>query len=786
MARLEKKMLRNTSFAIVFLVIFCAFSALAAEISRSDELFSPSVADKFHKLAYDLINDANAAPPQREQALILLESTLKLDRGAKYALADMIRAACQYDQTNRSELVFQLLRNYVSESANLDVMRTAVTYLLEQLNSREEREALLAGLLRSFGGKSKVLASELATQIGLLAAEKADAQSAIYYFAQAYTLNKYNVLAFEKLAELAPEQINAAVYLEHYRFALQENPLDMGRALVFARACEKMQLYATAAATYQYCTDLFGYLNPGESLPGWIYLPWALSNYNTPRSEQKCLQIVSTIRETGRFDLMLEAIAGKAAEKLGNTEEAKKILDAAADKAQGLLSAGTAEQAQVTAEQLGWFYSFVQPEPDKALDWANKAYSEEPNSAGAILAYALVMNGQTDLAQTVIEGTEDGQIASLVKAEIELAGQQKEAAIETFKAAIEKDPGSLVAEKARETLAAAGGSYVPAFDPDILLKALEGSFGNSLEPSFMPPERTLSVQLNTRGGKFAYDSDFGGNLTIKNNMPGPLVVSDDGLFNGYVRVDANVTGDMTAVIPNLFSQRIVPASPIEPNRTISIDVPLISGKLRELLLKTPQASLEIEFTVYLDPVITSEGALVNRISALEPTELKISRGGVELTAKFLQNQFESLSRGQQGQKVRSGRLFAGLLKEQQMMANRDPLYKFLYQDWMPTLLKSAVKTNLADDDWVVKVLEMDAIRSLPLDYELTNAVAENLYDQRWPVRMMAVYLLAKGPDGGFAKVLDSVAQQDSNQSVRNMAIALGAAATTKETPLPVK
>ena len=60
------------------------------------------------------------------------------------------------------------------------------------------------------------------------------------------------------------------------------------------------------------------------------------------------------------------------------------------------------------------------------------------------------------------------------------------------------------------------------------------------------------------------------------------------------------------------------------------------------------------------------------------------------------------------------------------MANREPLYEFMYADWMPDLLKSALEYNLADDDWAVKVQTMTEMLSLPLDYELINAVAGNL------------------------------------------------------------
>lgn len=112
------------------------------------------------------------------------------------------------------------------------------------------------------------------------------------------------------------------------------------------------------------------------------------------------------------------------------------------------------------------------------------------------------------------------------------------------------------------------------------------------------------------------------------------------------------------------------------------------------------------------------------------------------------------------------------------MAEHGTLYRFKYADWMPDLLKSALLhesgllLNPADGEWVVKVYTMAEMLSLPLDHELTGAVAENLNSANWPVRMMAIYLLAKSPDSKFGEVLKWAAEHDSNELVRNMAMAL--------------
>jgi len=129
-------------------------------------------------------------------------------------------------------------------------------------------------------------------------------------------------------------------------------------------------------------------------------------------------------------------------------------------------------------------------------------------------------------------------------------------------------------------------------------------------------------------------------------------------------------------------------------------------------------------------------------------------------------------------------LFAGLLLEQQAMAKTGALYKFMYQE--PALLKSALLRSLADRDWVVKLQTMAAIVKLPLDYDLTGAVAANLYDDNWPVRMMAVFLLAKSQGPDFKKVLDSTVRSDDNTYVREMAVAFGAEVPEPEQPPPTE
>jgi len=815
---------------------------LLSQENSGAQLFSSSVSQKFYEVAYELTSASSLEQadsedvrgPQVEQtsassvepAMVFLTAAMKLDNNARDARSLLIKLACRNpeqppflfsQESGGGSLVYNLLMDYVDEAADVEVAKKAVVYLLAHLNTREQREKLLEQMLGTLGGKNVVLGSELSTLLGLLKAEKADLEAAEFYLMQAYKRNRYNKLAFVKLAELKPERIGPAIYLERLRLALRENPSDIEAALAFAQNAEQLQLYETAAAAYEYCADLFAYLYPSEALPARIYLPWAISSYNTQSATgwSKCLEIARRIQRDGRFDLRVEAIAGKAATKIGNGELATQIFQAAEKKAQQLLmqaskagavrepplhaseSLDSSDSEQVSTSRLAWFYCFVLPFPDKALDWANRAYETEGNSpaAGAILAYALVMNNQTESAKPIIDtlypkslGSRRfgaGQIADLALAQIQLADGQKDSAIETLKAAIIKDPGSFAAERAKEILAQQGEKYTPPIDPEAVLTMLESVFGSArggLVPVFISPEKIFSAQLNIQGNEFPYGSEIGGTVALINNSAEPFVISDDALFKGNIRIDADVSGDLNRTIPNLFSTKIRTALLIEPGRSILIPLRLITGELRKTLLTYPQASLDIEFTLYLDPVTTSlqkEGKITNRLTYIEPTRVRIKRPGIELTGKYIRGQFNLISTGSAGQKIKAAQLFTGLLMEQNEMLNRKPLYRFMYADWMEPLLRSALlhESGLlhkpANGEWVVKVHTMAEMLSLPLDYELISAVAKNLNNTNWPVRMMAVYLLSKTADRNFDKVLDWTAKNDSSELVRDMAIALG-------------
>ncbi|MDO8304011.1 MAG: hypothetical protein Q7T18_12310 [Sedimentisphaerales bacterium] len=766
-------MFKHTVLALIVPMLSVCFlsDTLGAE---TFELFSPSISDTFREKAVCLYADPNATMADARQAVVFLAAADAVDRQMGRTLPNMVQLAWRFPNINIYDRIKPVFLKYAAnDDADLEVLRLGMQYLLEPLNSREARGQFLATALRTIGTRHKLLASDIETQLGLLSMEGVDMEAAEQYLMQGYNSNMYNKVAFQKLMEIDPEMMSPPLYVRYLRFMMGANPYDIDAAYAFANGAYNVGLYGIAASAYEYCADLFAAQHPNEPLPSAIYLPWAMSNYNEPKNLKQCLAIEQSENKRGNFNLYLEAIAGNAALKLGNAEEGDRILLSAAQKAASLLT-----KDQMQAHDLAWFYCFAKPNPEKALEWANKANASEPNSprTAAILAYALVMNDQQEVARPLVEQDYKGnQIAALAMGQILVADPNADpnATLGIIKSAISLDAGSLEAQRGKELLAKKDSTYVPMYETAGISKALRSEFGDTIVGTFVTADKLITAKISAIGNEFPYGSHFNASLAITNNGNYPLIISDGGLFNGNIRVDAVVKGDLNERLPNLVSEKIRPSQPIEHGRSLFIPLKLIRGKLATLLLEHPQASVEIEFTAWLDPVTDTNGAVHNAVSAIAPMRLTIKRNAIDVSGTYLQTRLSSLVQGQPGQKIKTAQLFSGLLLEQRATAGKKT-YRMTYIE--PQLLRSGLARCLADENWTLRAETLLLLGDLTLDYNLTTAASESLNSNFWPVRMTALWLLGKNVDPAFKKVRDWTAQNDSDQMVIDMAIAIGAPA----------
>lgn len=777
--------------SVLLLVVLCVtFVAQTRGALTISEFFSPYNAKTFHKIVYESYQNPNLTNEEIKQELILAQASMELNDKAEYPYLDIMEMSSRLTGNNYSGLLYKNLKKYIKETSDLEAIRKSIKYLVEMTNKRSSREALLLGLLRYSRGKNNGVVSELATELAILSSEKADYESAITYLTEAYEADPYNKLAFAKLDELnrlTDRNLETIFYARHLRRSMVANPMDLEAAIGFAAYMEQLGIYTTASSIYEYSVELFGYLYPDRQLPASIYLPWAITSYNTRRYQGRCLQIARRIRQTGRFDIVIEAIAGNAARKMGDIKRSDELFQVGV-KAENIL-VNKPDISEVTAEQIGWFYCFASPNTVKALAWTKNAYLINPKapSVRAIYSYALAMNGENEkIKELTADIYQSNQIAAIVFAIAELAEQNNQSALKILKSAVGMDPGSLAAEKARMLLRENGSEYINPVLTEVVLQSLRADFGEGVVPRFIAADKIISVKLNLGGSELSYAKEIDAKLVVTNNSPSPLLIGAEGMFKGNIRVDAKVSGDINLNIPLLISKKIQFAAPVKPGRYISFPLDLMTGALRKLLLTHPQASLKIEFTVYIDPVVEADGTVRNTFESIEPLKTVIKRAGENITQRYLIQRFDTLSKGQMKQKIRSTQLFTGLLMEQYAMEGSNLSYD--YKPVNRTLLIDAVRLSLADENWTVKIQSMAMLLMFPspLHYEITRNVSENLNDSEWPVRMMSLYLLSKHQGSGFKPVLDWAAKYDSQEYVRSMAIALGGdrpPEDTKEAPV---
>jgi len=749
-------------FAIVFA---CAAPNFAASIRDFNQLASESAAKTFYDLARQTAAGEQFNKTKTEQALIFLKAAAKLDNDPEY-LSPLVDLLSRLGDTNQTVLVERLLAQYLKMPRDQVVINNTVLYLLNNAQSREQREKIVDDLYRKFRNKDKILDSTLLTMQGLLRQEVADPNSFVF-FMNAVSADKYNSFAFTKLLELAPDRIDVLTMLEHLRLEFVRNPLDLQSALNLADYLRNLQLYTSASDAYRYCDRLYNYLYPAAPLPAEIYLPWAISDLNVPARLHNCIDLALKTRSSGQFDLVLDSIAAAAALQLGDQRQANLLLDQAQQKAKEFYK--TDKNAD-SAKRLAWFYCFAAPDPNQAAQYAIAAYSIEPNSpmSAALLAYCLIDQKQNDKAKQLAQKFSNDQFAQISLSKIAIAAGSLNTVVENLNNAIAKDPAGLEGRYAKKLLAGLGQSYAAPINSQLLLMALQDIIKRPLVPEFAPPDKIISFELNTRGTKFSYDKDFAASLSITNISQEPLIISDGALFTGSLRVDAKLAGPVTEEIPNFVNLKFQPPKPIEPGQSFYISLNLFTGRLQQLLLAMPQANFTIEFTVYLDPVIV-DGQVANKLADIKPVNRTITRPAENITSQQLQYLSSTITKNKDEPKIIAARLFAGLLAEQALLQTGDITYPAFSAENLVPFLQSGLLKNLSDTSWEVKTQTIAAINLLGLDSVFTPLVSDNLNDTHWPVRLAAVYLLMQ-QNPNFHKIIEQVSTLDPDALVRQLAL----------------
>jgi tetratricopeptide (TPR) repeat protein len=756
-------------FTLYTLVGVCLFGG--AEVC-AEELFSPYNAETLVEITDGMYEVALSDVDEAQVAMTLLEASVKLGANSGDIVEELIAFSVLFPDNDYADTLAGAFKDYVADDSDLGILRTIVNYGLDQLDSREERQDYLKKTLRLVEKKNTAFASVLMTQIATLDLEKGEVEAAKTRLIKAYDLNPYNKIAFERLESIfadSDQMLSVVVYADYFRREVVRDPLNIEAVLLFAGYAERLELYDVASRSYEYAVGLYRYLYPDQVVPTSIYVPWAMACYNTRYSQSKCFAIAAEVRSNGVFDIVLEGICGSLAKKTGDLAQSRQAAIAGL-KAEELLDNNSSE-GSLTAEQVSWFYIFAFPDNDKALAWANRAYSLDAKSESvkSILGYAFVLNENYDLAEDLVGDIEEkDQIALVATALIKQYKGEDADVIEMLKLAVRMDPGSLAAERARGILESLGSEHIAEVLVENVLGELKKSFGEKVIGEFRPVENMMSVKLGLGGADFVYGSSIDAVLTLTNNSSEPIVISESSIVKGRIRIDVELSGDINQVVRELVVKTIEPSEAIMPGETLLLDFELMRGELKDILVRHPQANVEMAFTVYLDP-LDDGGGVRNAVGYFEPLRKSIVRRGVNASHETLIRELGYLSTGQIKQRVRSGELFAGLLMEHYEKASGELSYEAL--DVALPLLTSAIRKSLKDEDWTVRMQTMASLLPMQhqMEFSFVRQISESLYDDQWPVRMMAIYLLSRTQGDGFRQVLEGKSEDDPEAIVRQFA-----------------
>ena len=740
----------------------------------SEKISSGAISQVFTQLTDDLVHVESLGSSRFEQAILYALAALDLNINNRQAHQSLMSLAGRWPDRDYSSSVLTWLLNANHDYSDWQLFKASLTYVLDHTKVAYRKEQIVKQLLERVSTKNQFVRSELLVVLATLAYENNNELKAHEYFSSAYTLCKYNKTAFMRLVQLAPDQIPAQMYFEHLRYVVRENPLDLEAALAFAQYSERLELYGLAAGAYGYCADLHDYLHPSEELPTHIFLPWAISCYNSVPHIDQVRDIVFRIHRTHQFNIFLESILARTTLAQGLEAEAQAMFAAIERRAEDIVNAGGPE---VQGKQMAWYYCFVHPDEGKALEWANQVYSEDPNSVAAtsLLSYALIMNDQFEWAKPLAMKS-DTQIAQISQAILALAEKQEEEAVVLLRKAIVRDPSSFVAEFAKKLLKEKGVLYKPQIQSNEILSSLAGQFGKFIVPQFEDPNDRLAVRFEIRRKNIDFGESISGIVSIVNRSNEPLLISDDSVIRGHIQINASVRGVIKQDIPSLVSERLFTRKLIAPGKSASVSVRLDRGKLKQILESHPQAVLDIDFTLFANAP-QEDQAEVSPF-AIKPVSVSVHRPGAVITTRALNNQYSAIVMSDASSRVKTGKLFLGLLREQAVMAEQGALYHFRYADWMPGRLTSAFSSEsgllLLDTyaEWESKTELMVNMLGMSLDDKISTAVARHLRNPAWPTRMIALSVLNYSHGETFTDVLTWSKKYDTHPLVRRLAEAM--------------
>lgn len=644
-------------------------------------------------------------------------------------------------------------------------------WLRAGLRTNQTIESREAWLVRCLNAVSRSLQLQAAVYVRLaeLGLQRMDLEYAEAQVELARTLDPFHPEAAVLGLAVLPADASADERLKAALAALRVDPLDFELSWQIALLLDEHDLTDNAELFYDHAIELYRRQSQTETLPG-LY-SYQLSRKALRRGEVE--EAIRLAREAMRTDAALIPEVGMYLhwlyEQAGRPNDATALKEAFAERFAAIRD--PAEWPVNEVAQAAWFYSTIDPQPQRALRLAEDASGRAVGDpfAARVLGWALAANLRYAEAQRVLRriSGEDAyaayRLAKLLREEGDAAGAER------VIGALEEVPAAGPARALVDEL----GVGVPATQPSrgVRTRLLEAVAGFDPEVFLFHehPERFLKAEISFEDRAPAVGEPWVGVFTLTNRGEVPISLGPDWMTNPVMLLSFEMEGDKDRSYPQLMTVAVDRVRVLRPGQTVKVRQTLDVGPLRQAARQTPQQLQRVSVRGILDPVRGRDGGWRPGVAGQEVGPAYMNRLPMPTSREVLHAVFSALGSESKLARFRAVEVIAELLGERQ----RAEFGRLNYrpQPVPADRLYQSLMGGLGDESWEMRVRTLAALDVIGLDAAMLGGVESCLEHPHWLVRMMALGVVARrGTEA--REVVGRLASDDPDALVRDYAKSL--------------
>ena len=547
------------------------------------------------------------------------------------------------------------------------------------------------------------------------------------------------------------------------------NPLRVQTVWDFANALDELGLHLEAQKWYKYALGVHIAGASGSEITADILLDLA-SSYVLSQDYDKALLVLDQQVEQHPQRVDMRVWLSRAEAGKGQKQQAEKQLAAAEDLLLGQVQQNPSDFT--AASQMAWFYLQDKPDKDKALEWSDKAIilDAENSRAQLCIGLAQLAGGQIEKARSLLEPLATHEPwAALGMIRVMLAEKRStEEVTQAMQSAFSMQPGGWVGLALREL---ARTQKIPIGIERFLepsRRAIEAELGSAAElrDLYRHPEDYLVLKIMPSKPNYDYREPVMLNISLSNMSSVVVTMGPGMMLTPRIVMSVRLSGGLQKDLKYYDFISLYKKRRMNPDQGQSATVRLDRGELQTLLRQCPQETVTIRLSCILDPQPVGQDEYLPSLLGQASQETVLVRYGFRPSPEAMKRLYRVLEGGSIRNKIQSLMLLGDLLGNSQNPQAIAALKKpraVNEEQITAALVKTAQDTN-----WRVRAWLGEALHFVRLNGQLSKALADQIRDPHWFVRLMAVR--AAGNQGqNWHEILRRVAETDSDPLVRQMA-----------------